>query len=152
MTTPISETTLIDFSVEVWEEVYLASAQYDEEIQMMAKVVLLEAGGIPFDEHKAAICWTILNRVDAGYGPTIKSVIIPGQFAYNEDVMVRTDLYLIAKDVVTRWMLEKQGYINVGRVLPADYFWYWGDGEVNWFRNVYEDGSNPWDWHWGSPY
>lgn len=151
--TPFSETILIDFSEEEWEATYqMVVEQYSEEIQMIAKVIFLEARGIEEYDHKAAIVWTIVNRVDAGFGSTIKAVIVPGQFAYNPNTIIRDDLWAMAADVLTRWTLEKQGHAYVGRVLPSDYLWYWGDGQYNWFRNVYEDGSNPWNWSLPSPY
>ena len=41
--------------------------------------------------------------------------------------------------------------VEVGRVLPADYLWFSGDGKRNHFRNAYRGGDR-WDWSLPSPY
>ena len=147
-----SETILIDFSDEDWAAAYNeATAQYEAEIQMIAKVMLNEAGGVPNQAHIAAVGWCILNRVDAGYGSLSAVITASGQFAWNPNTIVRDDLYWLAKDVVTRWILEKKGFINVGRVLPIDYLWFTGDGVDNNFRCQF-DVFDYWNWSWASPY
>lgn len=147
-----SKTILIDFSDEDWAAAYNeATAQYEAEIQMIAKVMLNEAGGVPNQAHIAAVGWCILNRVDAGYGSLSAVITASGQFAWNPNTIVRDDLYWLAKDVVTRWILEKKGFINVGRVLPMDYLWFTGDGVDNNFRCQF-DVFDYWNWSWASPY
>jgi len=42
---------------------------------------------------------------------------------------------------LTRWYAEREGQVEVGRVLPADYLWFSGDGERNHFRNAYRGGD-----------
>lgn len=124
----------------------------ESDVIMIAKVMWGEARGIASDTEVACIGWTILNRVDAGYASTIKEVITaPGQFYYSNSFLLETRFYNLAKDVLTRWGLEKLGYTNVGRVLPNNYLWYYGDGQHNWFRNKYQGGSR-WNYSLPSPY
>lgn len=49
------------------------------------------------------------------------------------------------------WYAEREGQVEVGRVLPADYLWFSGDGKRNHFRNAYRGGDR-WDWSLPSPY
>lgn len=53
--------------------------------------------------------------------------------------------------MLSRWYAEREGQVEVGRVLPADYLWFSGDGERNHFRNAYRGGDR-WDWSLPSPY
>ena len=57
----------------------------------------------------------------------------------------------IAADVLIRWEREKREGGEVGRVLPAEYVFFTGDGEVNHFRTEYEGGMF-WDWSLKNPY
>lgn len=40
-------------------------------------------------------------------------------------------------DVLGRWEEEKQGQENVGRTLPAEYLFFWGDGWHNHFTTEF---------------
>lgn len=125
----------------------------ENEIIMISKVIYREAGGIPDFSHRAAVAWCILNRVDSGkYGSSIEEVITaPYQFAWIDDTPIEEDNYNIAKDVITRWLFEKQGFENVGRTLPQGYFFFNGDGQYNHFRQSLET-NDYWDWSYGTPY
>lgn len=126
---------------------------YDEsDIVMLAKLMYQECGGVPSDTEKACVVWTVLNRVDE-YGGTIYEVVTAkNQFAYYNDRPVDDALYQFAKDVLTRWNNEKNGEVNVGRVLPPDYLWFSGDGEHNHFRNAYKGQFSIWDYSLETPY
>ena len=94
----------------------------------------------------------MLNRVDHGYGDIITVVTTPKQFVGdNEENPVDDGLITLCIDVLTRWYAEREGQVEVGRVLPADYLWFSGDGERNHFRNAYRGGDR-WDWSLQSPY
>lgn len=125
----------------------------EDEVVMVAKVLYDECRGIPSDTEKACVVWTICNRVDAGYGETISQVVTAkGQFAYRRNAPVLDELYELAEDVLHRWNLERNGEIDVGRVLPHDYYWYSGDGKHNYFRNDYQGYAEYWDYSLYSPY
>lgn len=122
------------------------------DVEMLARVLWLEARGVPSQTEQACVVWTVLNRVDAGYGETIAQVVTaPNQFAYSPDIPVVEELANLAKDVLDRWSAEQSGAFDVGRVLPAGYFWYSGDGAHNWFRNEFRGGMK-WDYGLESPY
>lgn len=130
---------------------------------VLAKTVWGEARGVPAQTLSggtastecqwAAVVWTILNRFDAGYADTIADVAAaPKQFhGYKESYPVEEDILELVIDVLDRWNAEKNGESDVGRVLPADYLWFGGDGTYNYFRNEYR-GGNRWDWELGDPY
>ena len=122
---------------------------------MMARVMFLEARGIRSKTEIACIGWTILNRVDAGYGSISAVITAPNQFAYRASASTTSDygydLVALATDVLDRWSREKAGQSNVGRVLPKGYLWYAGDGKHNYFRNQYKGGTR-WNYSLPSPY
>lgn len=122
---------------------------------MMARVMFLEARGIQSKTEIACVGWTILNRVDAGYGSISAVITAPNQFAYSASASTTSDygydLIALATDVLDRWSREKAGQTNVGRVLPKGYLWYAGDGKHNYFRNQYQGGTR-WDYSLPSPY
>lgn len=118
---------------------------------VLAKTVWGEARGCSVMEQ-AAVVWCVLNRVDAGYGDIITVATAPGAFVgYREGNPVDPDILKLVYDVLDRWWLESTNSGEVGRVLPPDYLWFHGDGEVNYFRNAYEGGET-WDWSLPSPY
>lgn len=124
---------------------------YDELIQV-SKFLYQEARGVKSDTQVACVAWVVCNRVDGGYGDTISEIWGYPQIWYDEKWPVTDRMFEIAKDVLDRWSVERQyGYCD-GRVLPADYFWYTGDGVANYFRNVYRDYDNVWDYSMPSPY
>lgn len=146
---PFSDTIKVYMTKEeidkIKDEVFL----YEAEIEMLAKVIYRESRGSS-DMHRAAVAWVILNRVDnKDYGNTIKEVITsPNQFAWFDNTPILEEHYNIAYDVVTRWIIEKHGYLNTGRILPKDYLFFTGDGKFNYFRQNYKSTSY---WNWSLP-
>ena len=94
--------------------------------------------------------------MDAGFGNITEVATAPHQFCYNKDFPTVDDygrnILVLVYDILDRWEAEQSGESDVGRVLPADYFWFHGDGKHNYFRNVYDDYSQPWEYELGSPY
>lgn len=131
---------------------------------MLAQLVYGEAPGVYSLTEQACVMWTVLNRIDIGdhhgdsaqYGDSIEEIITSGAYYY-ESWFGTTDHYgrdliWLAEDVLDRWEREKAGETDVGRVLPADYLWFCGDGEHNYFRNAYESPYDEWDYSLPSPY
>lgn len=148
----IEPTELPTLEVTTLEPVPAVPLWSEEEVDVLAKMVWGEARGVPSDTEKAACVWCALNRVDHGYGDIITVVTTPKQFVgYNEENPVDDGLITLCIDVLTRWYAEREGQVEVGRVLPADYLWFSGDGERNRFRNAYRGGDR-WDWSLQSPY
>lgn len=126
----------------------------EAEVEMLARVLWGEARGVPSDMEKAAVVWCVLNRVDAaGWPDTVAGVITQKhQFAgYSPDYPATEELKEIAADVLTRWAREKAGESGTGRVLPAEYVFFTGDGERNYFRKEF-DSEAYWDWSLQNPY
>lgn len=113
---------------------------YDKTVAVLAKVLQGEARGVKSDTNKAAVVWCVLNRVDAGMrGDTvIECAVAANQFNYHRKARPSESLKAIAKDVLDRWLREKYGETDVGRVLPKDYCFFHGNGKYNVFRNRYK--------------
>lgn len=128
------------------------------EAVMLARLVRGEAGGIWSLTEQACVMWVVLNRVDTGnWGDTIAEVITsPYQFYYIPSFGTTDDygrdLIWLAEDVISRWEREKAGETDVGRVLPAEYLYFGGDGYHNYFRTTYEFGNGRWYYELPSPY
>ena len=125
--------------------------------EALARMVWGEARGCSAAEQ-AAVVWCALNRFDSGdpyYANcvTIYDIVTqPAQFAgYDPENPVEPDILALVEDVLVRWMAEKVCVGDVGRVLPAEYLYFTGDGRVNTFRDQYQ-GGNTWDWSLDSPY
>lgn len=106
--------------------------------------------------QQAAVVWCILNRVgESGFAEDIIGVITqPSQFfGYSANNPVLDYLWNISEDVYKRWLVEQSSEenIDVGRILPKEYKWFSGNGNVNIFRDQYI-GGNEWDWSLESPY
>lgn len=124
----------------------------EDEVLMIARVLQLECGSLLSLTEQACVAWTILNRAD-WYDMSVSEVVVsPNQFAYNENVLVADDLMELAEDVLSRWSKGKSGETDVGRVLPQEYMWFWGDGEHNYFRDAYNGAFTVWDYSLPSPY
>lgn len=125
------------------------------EVELIGRTIWGEADGVKSEAERAAVAWCILNRVDAS-GQTIEEVVTaPEQFdgyrpagKWGECPQRHLDL---AADVLTRWNAEKDGAEEVGRVLPADYLYFIGDGERNHFSIEWKS-TDYWDWSLYDPY
>ena len=110
----------------------------EDDVIAMAKMLWGEARGCALDNQQKAV-WCVLNRVDDSRFPdTILGVLSqPSQFhGYSPDFPVWDELKEVARDVLTRWSLEKQG-VTVERELPNTYLWFTGYNGSNHFREVY---------------
>lgn len=129
----------------------------DEDILVLTKMLWGEARGVgelSVDGKRvsgtcqqAAVIWCVLNRYDAGYSDSIAKVVTaPKQFVgYRESNPVDDQLMDLVIDVLDRWNKEQYGETDVGRVLPADYMWFYGDGKHNHFRNEFKTTTR-WAW------
>jgi hypothetical protein len=116
--------------------------------ECLAKLLWGEARGIPSMTEKAAVVWVVMNRVDDPRFPgNIQAVVkAPNQFVgYNYYNPVDPTLAMIARDVMWRWTIEKQGRTDSGRVIPRNFYYFTGSGGKNWFRQEY---WSSWYWNW----
>ena len=115
-------------------EMYFTEA----DVVAVAKMLWGEARGCTVDNQMKCV-WCVLNRVDdARFPDTIQGVLSqPSQFhGYSPDFPVWDELKEVARDVLTRWSMEKQG-ADVARELPNTYCWFTGFNGSNHFREVY---------------
>ena len=120
----------------------------------LARTVWGEARGCSATEQ-AAVAWCVLNRVDSSEFPddVLSVVSQEGRFdGYDPSYPVEEHILALCEDVLARWELEKLGVGSVGRVLPADYLFFEGDGKHNHFRREYVGDGTTWDWSLESPY
>ena len=125
----------------------------EDDIDLLAKLIYVEARGVGSVTEQAAVAWCVLNRVDSSRFPNSISAVIkqPHQFASTDGAPVTERFKAIAADVVMRWQLERLGIGESGRVLPKNYLFFAGRDGHNWFRTEYRGGGY-WDWTMGSPY
>ena len=110
----------------------------EDDVVAVAKMLWGEARGCDL-ENQIGCVWIVCNRVDDPRFPdTIQGVLSqPSQFhGYSPDFPVWDELKEVARDVLTRWSLEKQG-VTVERELPPEYVFFTGDGVQNHFRAAY---------------
>lgn len=110
----------------------------ETDVIALAQMLYGEARGCTVDNQMKCV-WCVLNRVDDPRFPdTIIGVVsAPGQFhGYSPNFPVWDELKEVARDVLTRWSLEKQG-VTVERELPNTYLWFTGYNGSNHFREVY---------------
>ena len=115
-------------------EMYFTEA----DVTALAQMLYGEARGCTVDNQMKCV-WCVLNRVDDPRFPdTIQGVLSqPSQFhGYSPDFPVWDELKEVARDVLTRWSLEKQG-VTVERELPNTYCWFTGFNGSNHFREEY---------------
>ena len=115
-------------------EMYFTEA----DVIALAQMLYGEARGCTVDNQMKCV-WCVLNRVDDPRFPdTIQGVLSqPSQFhGYSPNFPVWDELKEVARDVLTRWSLEKQG-VTVERELPDTYCWFTGFNGSNHFREVY---------------
>ena len=128
----------------------------EDDLELLAQTVYAEADICLTTREKAAVVWCVLNRLDAGrYGDSIRDVVTaPNQFAWTEDRPVVPEYIELAEDVLRRWRDEKTGQEDVGRVLPAEYLFFEGDGWENYFDTSFpvDVGGDVWGWTLPDPY
>ena len=136
---------------------YPEAQQYEPdaaEVEALARMLYGEARGIASDMEKAACVWCVLNRVDDPRFPdTVLEVLeAPYQFSgYKADYPVIPEFAEIAADVLTRYQAERDGDTGAGRVLPAEYVFFTGDGKNNHFTAEWKNGI-AYQWTLTNPY
>ena len=126
----------------------------EADVEMLARIIYTEARGVKSKTEQAAVVWCVLNRLDNPnrLQKTIAEVVCaPYQFDYRPWAPATEEFKALAVDVLERWEREKNGFENVGRVLPAAYQYIEGWGGRNWF-SVEWKSAEYWDWRLASPY
>lgn len=126
------------------------------EAEYLAKTVYGEAL-LCSKTEQAAVMWCILNRVDSNnafFPDDIAGVVTQSQqfHGYAPNNPVTEELLELALDVIDRWQREKNGETDVGRVLPAEWLYFYGDLVAhNYFQKEFQ-GKELWNWSLPSPY
>lgn len=106
---------------------------------------------------RAAVVWCVYNRMDASNRPISEDIVHDIFHGYRDGNPVEPWAVSIVRDVTIRYVLEKNGFKNVGRVLPKEYMWFEElEGEtVNTFKTtirISDPECKRWDWSLPSPY
>lgn len=122
------------------------------EVELIGRTIWGEAGGVKSKAERAAVAWCILNRV-AATGKSVEEVVTaPMQFqGYRPNGECPQEHLDLATDVLMRWTVEQESGTEDGRVLPAEYLYFMGDGIRNHFTTEYL-GTDYWDWSLPNPY
>lgn len=127
----------------------------EQEVTALCQTVYGEAMITHSDMEMAAVVWCILNRVDSTVyeADTIMEIVTARrQFhGYSPENPVDEHIKWLVLDVLGRWMSEKAGNEDAGRVLPKEYLYFEGDGWHNHFSTEYQ-GQEKWDWSLPNPY
>lgn len=137
------------------DELVRAVLTENDEI-LLAKMLFGEDRANP-TYMRAAVIWCVYNRMDAGH-ESISSIvnheIFPGYFPSNPVEQWAID---IVRDVTIRYVLEQNGFTDVGRVLPKEYLWYeqlegYGYHTFKTTLSINDPACVRWDWSLPSPY
>lgn len=113
----------------------------DELAELAGRAIWGEAGGIPDEAQRAAVVWCACNRADA-WDMDIGDVLTVDQF---HGLAIKGEVppqhVELARDVLARWALEAEGWVDVGRALPEQYLYFEGDGVRNHFSTEYGGGE-----------
>ena len=116
----------------------------NELAELAGRAVWGEAGGIQDYAQRAAVVWCACNRADA-WDMDIGDVLTVDQF---HGLAIKGEVpsqhVELARDVLARWTLEAEGWVDVGRVLPSRFLYFEGNGIVNLFSTEYGGGEY---WH-----
>ena len=122
----------------------------------LARLIWGEACGVASVMERAAVIWCVLNRVDDPRWPdTVEEVVRQKRQFVGHCVNhpALEENIAIAVDVLMRWALEKIGVGDAGRVLPAEYVFFTGDGQQNYFTKAYpSERAAAWTWELRNPY
>lgn len=116
----------------------------DELTELAGRAIWGEAGGIQDEAQRAAVVWCACNRADA-WDMDIGDVLTVDQF---HGLAIKGEVppqhVELARNVLARWALEAEGWVDVGRVLPSRFLYFEGDGRVNHYSTEYGGGEY---WH-----
>ena len=113
----------------------------DELVEWAGRAIWGEAGGIQDEAQRAAVVWCACNRADA-WDMEIGDVLTVDQFhGLAIKGAVPPQHVELARDVLARWTLEAEGWMDVGRVLPERFLYFEGDGRINHYSTEYGGGE-----------
>ena len=131
----------------------------EQDVEALAQMAYGEAWVTQSDTEMSACMWSALNRLDSADAyydgcESVKDIVSQdGQYhGYRPDNPLEERLMWLAKDVLDRWQAEKNGETDVGRTLPKEFCYFWGDGVHNHFTTEHNGGGIEYGWWLESPY
>ena len=120
-----------------------------EEVHQPTAVLLPSSGTVAGYVPNAAEIEALAKLIPDTVLEVIKA---PYQFSgYDPEYPVKEEFAILAADVLTRYRAELDGEENVGRVLPAEYCFFTGDGRRNHFTTEWKS-TDCFGWTLESPY
>lgn len=136
------------------DEIRNMPSEYVEEAKHLTRMLTGECGEWMNYYEMSLAAWTAYNRLDmpAFHQSSILGVVsAPNQYhGYSASHSLSENCYYVAKTVTFFYHLEKDTGNSVGRTLPSQYVYFWGDGRHNNFRD--RDGNNFELWSTLNPY
>jgi hypothetical protein len=126
------------------------------EVDRVTKMMPGEFNGTSITERAQPV-WCALNRIDSNEPDfrnikTLTQAITHGMFhGYYSSNSVLPEYKALAIDVITRWINEKLGFENVGRVLPPEFTFFSGTGKHNIYRTMYHSRNPECKFYNGGP-
>lgn len=149
---PVQDASMDQMSAEMKEALIRSVITEQEEIKL-AKMLYGEERQHGYIE-RAAVIWHTFNRVDSPKeaNSVDKDVTTSHYSGYKKSNPVKDWAVWVVRDVAWRYACEKQGYEEVGRVLPKEYCYMAMYKGHNRFRDNYKGKKKYWDWSLPSPY
>lgn len=131
----------------------------EQDVIALAQMAYGEAWITQSDTEMSACMWSALNRLDSNDAfyegcKSVKDVVSQyGQYhGYDQNNPIEERLVWLARDVLNRWQAEKNGETDVGRTLPREFCYFYGDGVRNHFTTEHNGGGFEYGWWLDSPY
>lgn len=110
------------------------------DVEYISRTIWGEARGCD-EEQRAAVAWCILGRVsDDRFPDSIQGVVTqPHQFQGYSPNFPADTFYDEAKEIIIRWHNGEWG-------MDPDMLWFYGDGQINHFRNAWRSADSTKSW------
>ena len=134
----------------------LSNKDWEGHAEILARLITDYAGSYTDKNVRAAVAWTVLNSFDSWQGQKSFEDVVK-DFGYDKKTSFKdksgNDNRAIARDVLIRWLAEKCGYTDVGRVIPANYTFLYTENDICHFRcHGLKDKTDEWNFSFTSPY
>lgn len=149
---PVEQVEMEDMTDEM-KEALIRSVITEEEETKLAKMLWGEERQYDYRE-RAAVIWHVFNRVDSPLeaNSVSKDLTHAHYSGYLKSNPVEDWAVWVVRDVAWRYACEREGYTEVGRVLPKEYCYMAMHDGHNRFRDKYKGAKHYWDWSIDSPY
>ncbi len=153
---PSSADIFMDSIDDIMKEELVRSVISEDEEALMARMIWGEDRENPYYQ-RAAVIWVVFNRMDA-WGYRIENIVNEKQFGgYHPGNPVKPWAVDLVRDVTIRYVLEQNGFTDVGRTLPKAYLYFENipprrDHIFKIKERLSDKTNTTWDWSLPSPY